>query len=437
MFMKISKSLSSLFLFLQEKEKNGVSFSLEEVLSATGWKATTFRTYWIKGQLADFISETHDGLYDASNCQNISEVEFSKLLSQSKNRRGLGHNCRSKLAKALLAKSKDNMLLALELYNRPSLENKMDAFSMCFCTAWEQFLKAALIERDGEKSIFRTKTKGFKETISLRESLERYYPANSKIRKNIEQVAYFRDQAVHLLMPEIQGIISRVFQSGVLNYTSQFESFTEVSFINNSHTGMISLVGEFKSPPISIMKSTYGDIADDILELATSIENEVNQSNDIEFAIPLNVKLIFATDDAQGNTIALTRAEDGIEALRQALIIEKPTDREKTHPFLQKDAINEINSRLQDRYDEEILKKHLSHDKKTGTPLINKNCFDAVAFKNSWKSCNNKFHYKNANPELHYYSIELVEEFIKKIMEHCDYLINAKRSYNRARKQKN
>ncbi|WP_270822961.1 hypothetical protein [Aeromonas sp. QDB14] len=73
--MKISKSLSSLFLFLQEKEKNGVPFSLEDVLSATGWKATTFRTYWIKGQLADFISETPDGLYDASNCQNISEVE--------------------------------------------------------------------------------------------------------------------------------------------------------------------------------------------------------------------------------------------------------------------------------------------------------------------------------------------------------------------------
>ena len=88
--MKISKSLSSLFKFLQEKERNGTSFALETVLSATGWKATTFRTYWIKGQLADFISETPEGLYEASNCQNISEVEFSKLLSQSKNRRGLG-----------------------------------------------------------------------------------------------------------------------------------------------------------------------------------------------------------------------------------------------------------------------------------------------------------------------------------------------------------
>lgn len=97
--------------------------------------------------MADFLSETSDGKYEASNCQLINEVEFAKLLSQSKHRRALGHNCQSKLAKALLSKSKDNMLLALELYNRPSLENRMDAFVMCFCTAWEQFLKSMIIEK--------------------------------------------------------------------------------------------------------------------------------------------------------------------------------------------------------------------------------------------------------------------------------------------------
>lgn len=34
------------------------------------------------------------------------------------------------------------MMLALELYNRPSLDNRLDAFVLCFCTAWEQLLKA-------------------------------------------------------------------------------------------------------------------------------------------------------------------------------------------------------------------------------------------------------------------------------------------------------
>jgi len=413
-------------------EAENKKFGVEEILEATKWKPATFKTYWIKGQLADFLSETSDGKYEASNCQLINEVEFAKLLSQSKHRRALGHNCQSKLAKALLSKSKDNMLLALELYNRPSLENRMDAFVMCFCTAWEQFLKSMIIEKEGEISIFRRgNKKGLKETISLRECLEKIYPANSNVRKNIEQIIFFRDQAVHLLMPEIQGIVSRVFQSGVLNYTSKFEEFTEISFLNNSHAGMISLVGEFKSPPISIMKSTYGDIADDILELASELERDVKGSNDIEFAIPLNVKLVFATNDESGATITLARAEDGIEGLKKALVIEKPIDRSSTHPFLQKDAIEEINRRLHERYDDGKLKKHLTcTDKNTKKPVINRNCFDAVSHKNNWKKSNNKYHYENKNPEYHYYSLELVEEFIKKIMEHEQYLVNTKKSYN-------
>ncbi|KPV93126.1 hypothetical protein AN395_00252 [Pseudoalteromonas sp. P1-30] len=433
--MKVSKSLSSLHELLKTKEEQSKQFTKDDILNATGWKIATFRTYWNKGQLADFISEVSKGFFEASNCIDISEIEFAKLLSQSKHRRGLGHNCKSKLAKALLSKSKDNMLLALELYNRPSLENRMDAFVMCFCTAWEQFLKAVLIEKDGENSIFRKAgKKGLKETISLRDCLEKVYPLKSNIRKNIEQIAYLRDQAVHLLMPEIQGIMSRVFQSGVLNYTSKFEEFTEISFLNNSHAGMISLVGEFKSPPVSIMKSTYGDIANEIIELATSVQTDVENSDDIEFAIPLNVKLVFATDGEDGSTIAIARADEGIEGLKKALVIEKPVDRSKSHPLLQKDAINEINLRLQERFDNAKLKKHLVKScKNTGMPIINPNCFAAILSKNNWKSSDNKFHYKNKNPEIHYYSLDLVEEFIKKIMEQESYL-SATKSWHNKRK---
>ncbi|WP_217627954.1 DUF3644 domain-containing protein [Vibrio parahaemolyticus] len=191
----------------------------------------------------------------------MSLIEFSKKLSQSKHRRGLGHNCKSKLAKALLRKSRDNMLLALELYNRPSLENRMDGFVMCFFTAWEQLLKAMIIEEHGESTIFKKlKRNGVKETISLREAINLIFPDGNKVKANLEKIVFFRDQAVHLLMPEIQGIASRLFQSGVLNYSAKFEEFSEQSFLNSSHTGMISLVGDFKYPPVSVLKTNYGEV---------------------------------------------------------------------------------------------------------------------------------------------------------------------------------
>ncbi|WP_392566805.1 DUF3644 domain-containing protein [Utexia brackfieldae] len=430
--MKISKTQAKLFIFLKQAEERKKQFTIEELISATGWKKITFDTYWQKGQLSDFINKVDDTNFESFGCNNITEIEFVKMLSQSKHRRGLGHNCKSKLAKSLLIKAKDNFQLSIELYNRPSLENRMDVFVMCFCAAWEQFLKAVLIEQDGEDSIFKKAgKKGIKETISLRDCLATYYAIESNIRKNIEKIVYIRDQAVHLLIPEIQSVTSRIFQSGVLNFTSEFESFTEIPIVNSNHAGMLSIVGEFKLPPLSVMKANYGDMADDILELATSLQDEIEKNNAIEFAIPLKVSLVYATDNGE-TLIKLAKAEDGIEGLKKALFIEKPIDRAISHPYLRSKAITEINKLLRERFIEDKLSKHLvCQDKTSNKYCINSNCFEAVIDKNKWKNSNNQFHYKNKDPELHYYSYELVNEFIKKIMEHEGYLSRAKTSYNK------
>lgn len=429
--MKINKSHERFLTFLQEKERTSETFTKAELIDATGWKESTFNTYLNKGQLSDFLSEISLGIYEASNSLSLSLIEFSKKLSQSKHRRGLGHNCKSKLAKALLRKSRDNMLLALELYNRPSLENRMDGFVMCFCTAWEQLLKAMIIELKGEQAIFRKENKnGLRETISLRDSITIIYQSGNKVRANLEKIVFFRDQAVHLLMPEIQGIASRLFQSGVLNYSSKFEEFSEQPFLRTSHTGMISLVGDFKYPPVSVLKTNYGDVANEILSLAESLTEEVQNIDDIEFAIPLNVKLVFAKDGEDGQAITLAKAEDGMAGLKQALILHKPIDREKSHPYLEGAAIKRVNQRLSEQYSPESLDKILvARCKKSGKPTLNQHCFRAMLDKIKVKNANNEYHHKNNNPELHYYSESLVDVLVEKIGKVQHFVANAKSSY--------
>jgi hypothetical protein len=433
--MKATKAQVALFNFLKEKEHSKKYFSIEELVEATQWKRSTFNTYFNKGQLAEFINKTETGKFEASNCQSISEVEFAKKLSQAKHLQTLGHNCKSKLAKALLKKARDNMLLALELYNRPSLENRMDAFVMCFCTSWELFIKAIIIEDDGEDAIFKGKGKlGLKETYSLRECLNKTLFISEPIKKNIRQITNFRDQAVHLLMPEVQGIISRIFQSGVLNFTSKFEEFTEVSFLNQSHAGMISLVGDSKMVSITALQSLYGDISEDILNLAQTLEAEIETTDDKSFAIPLNFKLVFGREDSDGNIITIAKAEDGIKGLEKALVLEKPVDRSRSHPYLQKQAIELINQRLYEKYVVDKINLHLvaTTNSAPERKIINKNCFDAVLAKNGWKLENNIYHYKNLDPVLHYYSETFITEFIEKIMASPTYLFNAKRDFNRS-----
>ena len=275
------------------KESAGDSITVDDILEATGWKKTTFLTYLHKGMFSPFLNEQGTDIFTVSNVSLLNDNEFSRLLSQSRHRRELGHICKSPLAKALLRKSRDNMLLALELCNRPSLDNRMDGFALCFCTAWEQLLKSMLIERHGELSIFRDrpKKKGIREAISLRDCLERQYGRDNFIKRNIGRIAYYRDQAVHLLMPEIQGPVSRLFQSGIMNYSKEFEAFAQQAFLNSSNAGLITLVGDLRDPDIAVLKSRYGhQVGEELAQLANDLAEEAGNVNDIRFAIPIGVR---------------------------------------------------------------------------------------------------------------------------------------------------
>ncbi|MFY2829525.1 DUF3644 domain-containing protein [Vibrio parahaemolyticus] len=426
------------FKFLQKKQLLQKAFTKQEVIDATGWKASTFKSYFGKGQITQFLTFLGDDKYEAVNTLDINFIEFKKRLSQSKHYQELGHRCKSNLAKALIKKSRDNMMLALELYNRPSLENKLDGFVMLFSTAWEQLLKSMIIETEGELAIYSNPTKkGIKQTIPLRKCLDKIFNHTDNIRKNVELIAGWRDDAVHLLIPELQGLASRVFQSGVINYSTKFEEFTEVPFLQSQHSGMISLVGDFKLPPKTLLTSYYGQAAEDILELAKTVEHEIEQANDIEFAIPINVSLVYAKDDEQGQVIiakANGKSND-IEQLRNALIVQKAVDPEKSHIYSQNSAIRAINEQLKKFSAEKLSRSLVARDKK-GELTFNSNCFQAVVERLNWKKNNNEFHHFQAMANKHIYSQQAVEEIVSRITENERYLQQAKDKLNKRSKQK-
>ena len=417
------------FNFLQTKENSNSFFNTEEIIAATGWKSSTFKSYLSKGQVSEFISQVGESEFQASNSLNITFKEFEKKLSQSKHVQALGHNFKSKLAKALLRKSKDNMLLAIELYNRPSLENKIDGFVMLFCTSWEQLLKAIIINKNGESSIYKKVNSGKKETIPLRACLDIVFVQSNGIKRNILKIVDLRDQAVHLLMPEMQGIASRIFQSGIFNYSSKFEEVCEIPFINTDNTGMISLVGDFKTPPLPMMNSIYGKAAEDIIALAEDLTSSVENADDLSFAIPLDVTLQFAKKDSQGTQIILTKAESGMSGLKEALVIEKSVDAERIYKFKQGQAIKDINDRLNLKYEDDFLKSRINKQT-NGKYELNNNCFQSLVHKLNWKQSNNKYHHYFKNANYHAYSEVAVDEIITKLTTNKAYLKEAKQSYS-------
>ena len=53
----------------------------------------------------------------------------------------------------MLEKSEEAFLMAIEIYNKPSIKYRLEVFSFFICNAWELMLKAYMIKKFGEESI--------------------------------------------------------------------------------------------------------------------------------------------------------------------------------------------------------------------------------------------------------------------------------------------
>ena len=66
---------------------------------------------------------------------------------------------------ALLNKSEEAYLMSIEIINKPTINYRTEGFCFFICNAWELMLKAYLIVKEGEDSIYFPDNQ--KRTISL------------------------------------------------------------------------------------------------------------------------------------------------------------------------------------------------------------------------------------------------------------------------------
>lgn len=84
----------------------------------------------------------------------------------------------------LLEKSKEAFVMAIEIYNKPTIKYRVEGFSFFICNAWELMLKAHMINKFGEDSIYYKDNKD--RTISLENCLQKVI-TNEKapLRRNL------------------------------------------------------------------------------------------------------------------------------------------------------------------------------------------------------------------------------------------------------------
>lgn len=236
-----------------------------------------------------------------------------------------------KLSRQLLNKSENAFLLALEIYNKSTVEYRLESFCILFINAWELLLKAKIIEdTKNSKSIFIKGTR-LKETITFTEALGRVITdKNSPVRKNLEDINELRNTSSHLIIPEYETIYAGLFQQGVLNYVSFLKSW----FSRDIKVTPRLLTIAFEYQPSVIKKITIEDkynkmLSTAFLERRDSILKNIKE-NPEGYSIPIDSKLALVKNPKKAD-ITLTVGDN---ASKEALLVEVAKDHDKTHPYL-------------------------------------------------------------------------------------------------------
>jgi len=133
----------------------------------------------------------------------------------------------SSLISKLLDKSKEAFVMAIEIYNKPSIKYRVEGFSFFICNAWELMLKAHIVCTQGEAAIY------FKDhperTISLESCVKLVFTnEHSPIRKNLLRIIELRNTSTHFIVEEYEMVYIPLFQACIFNFSDKMMEFHNI-----------------------------------------------------------------------------------------------------------------------------------------------------------------------------------------------------------------
>lgn len=393
-----------LYDFLARTDESGEEYELDDLRDATGYAESTIRTYLTKKLQNYIVYELEAGTFVSDGVTDeFSTSEFVEYMSQKSSR--VAKSSEDRLAESLFDRASDGILLALESYNRPSLDNRAEAFCMLATNAWELLLKGEIVTSEGESEIYRNDDSGY--TISIGEALEKTIPdENSPVRENIEQLVGLRNQAVHLLLDDLEPVLVELFQATVLNFRERYENATGEYFVD-LNPGLLSLAVDRAHIKPAVIKRRYGTETHRKVESFLEIYRAKQRSHDEKFAIPVEYRLVLTEEPGEAD-IKL-REGDGGEGVA-AIVQPEPID--KTHPYRPKDVVERITEHLP-----------------KGEELSVYNITSVDHAHKIRNGHNDELYQQLTNPTVNRYSEAYVEWFIEQYEENDNFLQHASDVY--------
>lgn len=422
--MAIGIKQKRLYALFQEYAASAKVLTFQELLVRTEYKPNAAGPYISKGFWRRYLKEVAKHEYTVHNMDGVSLEDFCASISQKRTDVEL-HELITEEA-SLVSQSKLEFQLAVELFNRPTTPNRVEAFLVHFCAAWEKLLKARVWRELGEEEIWTGGEK--RNTISLRRALQLLYKDSDPVRLNLQEVNSLRDESMHYLLSELAPMASRFFQAGVLNYFDTYLAFTGEPPIAMGGVGLLSLVFDAEEPNQAVLDQKYGQSkAHEIIKHINQLSEKAEATDDKRFAIPLRYAIGFV-DKHENPDLTIERLPADAR-----VIIQRNADPAKTHNLTAKAVVQQVNDQLRKRLSSEALKERYGE---RNVIEFNMQDFLAICAFEKWKDANNDYHYDHKVHGIKTYAPLCITFIVARLIDDVPYLSVARKKYQAANLKK-
>lgn len=242
----------------------------------------------------------------------------------------------------LLEKSQEAFVLAVELYNRPSIRYRVEGFAFFICNAWELMLKAKIVRDRGEAAIFYKNNP--ERTLGMDRCMDLVL-TNDKdpLKRNLKDIVRLRNEGTHFIVEEHEQIYVGLFQACVRNYDDKLFEWHGLRISDRVPQHFLTL--SMSASPISpeVIRAKYPPkVAERFLFDKSEVEQEeaIQATQRYSFVMMTEMAIVKNPNKADF-TVAIDNSSD--KTMRAAKVFQDP---HSTHPLSVSKIIELVNRRL-------------------------------------------------------------------------------------------
>lgn len=249
-----------------------------------------------------------------------------------------------KIEDKLLEKSIESFMMAIEVYNKPSIKYRVEGFAFFICNAWELMLKSHMLKAFGEKSIYYKDNPS--RTLSLENCIEKVF-TNDKdpLRINLKKIVELRNTSTHFIVEEYEMVYIPLFQACVLNFSEKIKTFHNVDIENYVSANFLTLAINSNTLENETIRVKYPtEIAEHLIGVNQSLSQLIDDNNS-RFAIRIDhYYYLTKNKDTAATTVSIDNSSGDTTQIKIVKDLKDPND---THKFSCKACCQEITKRLE------------------------------------------------------------------------------------------